>query len=320
MTVSLKREVFQLNQHVMGQHNFLYEVAEGWAKLPQGMEYGYTHGVCVDSKDNVYVFHTGRESVVVFDREGNFIKSWGTDFEGGAHGFYLHQDSDGIEYLYMTDTRRGKMIKTTLDGEVLLELGVPEQLDFYDNERPYVPTDVCVAPNGDIYVSDGYGQYYIHQYDRRGAYLRSFGGRGSEPGKVLEPHGISINLRGNEPEIYVADRRNHRIQVFTLDGAHKSFIDGDLDLPCSFYFFGDEVYIPDLNSRVTVLDKNNRLITHLGEDREAYLQEGWPNLPKSYYRADKFSSPHGLCVDSHGDLYVVEWISDGRLTKLIRQV
>jgi len=303
----------------IGNETISYEVEPGWGKLPEGVSYGYTHGVCVDSNDNVYIFNTSKQAVIVFNRNGEFIDSWGKEFEGGAHGFYLHQDGDRNEYLYTTDIKRGLMVKTTLDGKVLLEVGAPDRPDLYDDAKKYIPTDVCVAPNGDIYVSDGYGEYYIHHYDSKGNYIRSWGGRGSEPGKVLEPHGISINVRGTEPEIYVADRRNHCIQVFTLDGVHKRYINNDLDLPCSFYFFENNLYIPDLNSRVTILDEDDRLICHLGEDKQAYKQKGWPNLPKSYYSQDKFSSPHGICVDSSGDIYVVEWIEDGRVTKLIKR-
>jgi hypothetical protein len=305
---------------IIGNHSHNYEVAEGWGKLPEHINFGYTHGICVDSEDRVYVHHTGKESVVTFDKDGQFLATWGSEFEGGAHGFYLHRNDDGTENFYFADTRRALVVKTTLAGEVLLEIGMPDRPDLYDSERRYIPTDVCVAPNGDIYVSDGYGQYYVHQYDAKGVYIRSWGGRGSEPGQLIEPHGISVSFRSSEPEIYVADRNNHRIQVFTLDGRHKRFMDHNLDLPCSFYFYQDEIYIPDLHSRVTILDANDRLITHLGEDQMAYKQPGWPNLPKTYYRSDKFSSPHGVCVDSQGNVYVAEWISDGRITKLIRQV
>lgn len=307
------------NRLIIGSATHSYEVVQDWGRLPEGMAYGYTHGVCVDAEDRVYVHHTGKLSVVVFDKDGRFITAWGEEFEGGAHGFYLHRNNDGQEHLYFADTKRALVVKTTLSGEVLLRIGAPDRPDLYAAERRYVPTDVCVAPNGDIYVADGYGQYYVHHYDADGSYIRSWGGRGSEPGRIIEPHGISVNLRGDEPELYVADRRNHRIQVFTLEGEHKRFVEHNLDLPCSFYFFGDEVYIPDLNSRVTVLDGQDRLITHLGEDQQAYKQQGWPNLPKAYYRPDKFSSPHGVCVDSHGDVYVAEWISDGRITKLAKQ-
>jgi DNA-binding beta-propeller fold protein YncE len=303
----------------LGSRSHSYRVAEGWGPLPEGMAYGHTHGVCVDAEDNVYVHHTGKRSVVVFDRDGRFLTAWGEQFEGGAHGFYLHREADGREHLYFADTKRALVVKTTLDGAVLLEIGRPQRPDLYDAQRRYVPTDVCVGPNGDIYVSDGYGQYYVHQFDAAGGYIRGWGGRGSAPGQLIEPHGIAVNPRGQEPELYVADRRNHRIQVFTMDGRHKRFVDHDLDLPCGFCFFGDEVYVPDLDSRVTILDADDRLITHLGEDQQAYKQQGWPNLPKSYFRPDRFSSPHAVAVDSRGDVYVVEWISDGRVTKLLRE-
>lgn len=307
------------NPLLIGNATHRYEVKSGWGKLPKHITWGYTHGVVVDKHDNVYVHNTSKHAVVVFDREGNFLNAWGEDFEGGAHGFYLHTDADGKEYLYYADTKRCMLVKTTLTGEVIFRVGQPNRPDLYHGDAKYCPTDVCVAPNGDIYVSDGYGSSYVHVYNQKGEYITSWGGRGTEPGKMNSPHGISVNLRGKEPELYVADRSNHRIQVFTMDGKHKRFVYHHMDLPDSFYFFGDEVYIPDLHSRITILDKNDLLITHLGEDQEAYKQQGWPNLPKSYFRPDFFSSPHGICVDSHRDVYLVEWIEDGRVTKLIRQ-
>ncbi|RAV14873.1 6-bladed beta-propeller [Paenibacillus contaminans] len=302
----------------MGNSMRVYEIAEGWGKLPPHIKFGYTHGIVVDSKDNVYVFHTEKHPVVVFDREGNFLSSWGEElFDGGAHGFYLHSEN-GREVLYTTDVNKGRMVKTTLTGEVLLEIGTPDLPNIYDSERKFIPTDVCVAPNGDIYIADGYGQHYIHQYTADAAYIRSWGGLGNGVGEFLSPHGISVNIRSGEPELYIADRGNHRIQVFTLDGKHKRFIDNDMDKPDNFYFFDDELYFPDLNSRVTIFDKHDQLICHLGEDQQAYKQKGWPNLPDEYYRTDRFSSPHGVCVDSHGDVYVAEWTVNGRVTKLER--
>ncbi|MBP1993335.1 hypothetical protein [Paenibacillus eucommiae] len=301
----------------VGNGTHTYEVATGWAKLPDHLKFGYTHGVVVDKENHVYIFHTGKPSVFKFDKEGNYLASWGEEFEGGAHGFYLHEEAGG-EFLYVTDTVKGIMVKTTLDGEHLLTLGAPDHGDMYDADRQYVPTDVAVAPNGDIYIADGYGQSWIHQYTAEGIYIRSWGGKGSEPGQLNCPHGISVDLRGNEPVLYVADRGNYRIQVFTLDGQFVRIIADDMDMPCSFYYYKDEIYFPDLHSRITIFDKNDRLITHLGEDQQAYKQTGWPNLAKSYYKTNKFSSPHGICVDSAGDVYVAEWIVDGRITKLVR--
>ncbi|NIK78755.1 DNA-binding beta-propeller fold protein YncE [Paenibacillus castaneae] len=303
------------NQLKLGNTARSYNLVPGWAKLPADLDFGYTHGIIVDREDNVYVFHTGKPSIFKFNQNGQFLKAWGEEFEGGAHGFYLNKEQDG-EYLYVTDTTRCNIVKMDLDGKHLLTLETPDRTDIYNEELKFVPTDVAVSANGDIYVADGYGQSWIHQYTATGEYIRSWGGKGTALGQLNCPHGISIDIRSGEEEIYVADRGNHRIQVFTLQGDFKRVIVDDLDMPCSFYFQGDEVYIPDLDSRITILDKNDRLICHLGEDQQAYKQAGWPNLPKSYYRDNKFSSPHGICVDSQGSVYVAEWIVDGRVTKL----
>lgn len=303
---------------IVGNGTHVYEVEVGWAKVPAQVALGYTHGIVVDANDNVYVFHTGKPSIIKFDSSGNYLTSFGEEFEGSAHGFYLHEE-DGVEYLYVTDHTRAIMVKMTTSGQHVLTLGVPDLPEVYDEERKYRPTDVCVAPNGDIYVTDGYGQHYIHQYDAEGTYIRSWGGTGSEKGQMKCPHGISVDLRHSEPELYVADRGNFRIQVFTLDGQHKRFIDENMDMPCNFYYDGDEVVFPDLHSRITIFDKNDRLITHLGEDQQAYKQQGWPNLSLDYFQANKFSSPHGVCVDSQHNIYVAEWTQYGRITKLVRR-
>lgn len=295
-----------------------YEAVEGWGRLPEGHAFGYTHGIVADENDRIYVLHSLKPNVVVFDRDGQFITSWQVEGIGtGAHGFYLHREQ-AAEYLYISDSNNGNVVKTSLQGDVVLRLGRPDLPEVYVEGKPYKPTDIAVAPNGDIYVADGYGQNWIHRYSASGEWLSSFGGTGSEPGQLKCPHGVSVKTSGEEVELYVADRGNFRIQVFTLDGEHKRFIDHDMDRPCSFYFHGGLMYFPDLNSRVTIFDENDRLLTHLGEDQQAYKQAGWPNLPKSYFRTGRFSSPHGLCVDSQGSVYVAEWISDGRLTKLKR--
>ncbi|MDF2959581.1 MAG: hypothetical protein K0S39_1316 [Paenibacillus sp.] len=303
---------------IIGSGAHRYQVAEGWASLPEGMQFGYTHGIDKDAQGNIYIFHTGTPSVAVFDRNGSFLRAWGEEYEGGAHGFYIHSEQ-GKQTIYLTDTKRRIVVKTTLDGNELLRIETPDLPDIYDAERKFVPTDVAVGPNGDIYVADGYGQSMIHQYNAEGEYIRSWGGKGSEPGQLNCPHGISVDVRRGEPELYVADRSNNRIQVFTMEGEHLRFITGDMKRPCSFYFHGTDLYFPDLDSRLTVMNGDDEIILHLGDDPEANKQQGWPNLPKSYFRPDKFSSPHGVCVDSHGDVYLAEWISDGRITKLIKQ-
>ena len=301
----------------LGSGSHRYEIIEGWGRLPKGVNYGYTHGVVVDSQDRVYVHNQSRDAVIVFDRDGNYLKSWGREFEKGAHGMFLNREG-GSEYLYLADYQRHVVVKTTLDGDVLWTIGTPNLPDVYKSAEQYKPTDVAVAPNGDFYVCDGYGESWIHQYNSNAEWIRSWGGVGSEPGKVKCPHGIWVDTRGSTPVLLVADRSNRRIQFFSLDGKHLGFVTEELRRPCCFYQFGDELYIPDLHGRVTIFDKNNRLITHLGDNPGVWEKPGWPNIPHEDRKVGKFISPHAVCVDSHRDLYVVEWVSDGRVTKLRR--
>ncbi|HEX3355645.1 MAG TPA: hypothetical protein VHS31_01595, partial [Tepidisphaeraceae bacterium] len=166
-------------------------------------------------------------------------------------------------------------------------------------------------------VADGYGQWYIHRFDKAGNYLSSFGGKGTEPGKFNCPHGIIVDTRGPEPILLIADRANIRLQTFTLDGKPLAiFGTENLRHPCHFDIRNGDLLIPDLHGRVTILNKNNELITHLGDNPGIEKAEGWPNLPKETWQPGKFIAPHSACWDQKGDLYVTEWIRIGRITKL----
>jgi len=301
----------------LGSGAHTYQWISNWPKLPQGKAFGYTHGVVIDSNQNVHIFNQSADALCTFDREGNFLRSWGPEFAKGAHGLYLTKEGS-TEFLYLCDYEIQKVQKRTLTGELVLDIPMPPRPDIYKDPKTYKPTDTCVAPNGDIYVFDGYGQPYIHHHDKSGKYLQSIGGPGKEPGQLNCPHAGNIDLRHAQPELYVADRGNNRIQVFTLDGKHKRFITNDQQMPCNFAWYKDEVYIPDLLARITILDKNDKLIAHLGENAEAPKTEGWPNIqPK--LQEGKFNSPHQCRVNPiTGDIFVVEWISTGRVTKLRR--
>jgi hypothetical protein len=298
---------------VVGAGDHTYEVIHDWGELPSGIRYGNTHGVAEDAQGNIYVHHTvhaeseSSDSMVVFDRAGRFVKSWGREFKGGAHGLHLEGG-----FVYLCDTKRAIVVKATLDGEEVFTLGYPES---YPQGAKYSPTNLAVAPNGDLYVADGYGSSYIIQYDRTGRHLRTFGGKGKEPGRLDCPHGIAIDARAAQPVLTVADRGNHRIQNFTLDGTHIGFVEGT-NLPCHFSFFrnGDAV-VPDLGARVTLLDRDNRVIAHLGDDSSSSWQET-RKQPRDGFTPGKFVCPHGACFDRDGNIFIVEWVEVGRVTKL----
>ncbi len=302
----------------LGSGEHTYELVEGWGVLPAGVKYGYTHGVQVTDDQRVVIHNQSKDSVIVFDEDGRFIKSWGPEFESGAHGCQLHKEGQE-EFLYLSDYNRHIVVKTTLDGETVWTLPWPEDSGLYQSEEEFKPTNVAVAANGDIYVADGYGKSYVHHYNSKLERIRSWGGKGSGPGQLDCPHGIWIDTRGLEPLVLVADRGNARLQYFGLDGRHIRFVTGEgLRRPCHFDQMEEALLIPDLWGVVTILDRNDKAITHLGDNPGVWEQEGWPNLPANARVPGKFISPHAACWSARGDVYVVEWIADGRVTKLRR--
>lgn len=302
----------------VGAGGHQYEVLHDWGELLNGIVYGNTHGVAEDSQGRIYIKHTVHQSsqvadaVVVFDAEGKFIKSWGADFKGGAHGMHLVKEG-GSEFFYLCDTARKIVVKTDLDGQVIWERGCPEETGGYKNPQEYVPTNVATAPDGRVFVADGYGRNYIHIYQPDGTHVKTFGGSGRNPGHTSTPHGLMVDTRGEKPLLVVADRSNRRLQYFTLDGEHVKFVTEELRAPCHFHQRGDVLLIPDLESRVTLFDRENRLIAHLGDGKH---YNGIRDKERSAFTPGKFVAPHSAIFDHAGNIFVVEWVEVGRVTKL----
>ncbi|MBE7489890.1 MAG: hypothetical protein H3C63_06235 [Candidatus Omnitrophica bacterium] len=306
-----------MKNNILGSGNHQYEWIRDWGKLPAGIQYGYTHGVCVDSQGRIFIHNQSKDAVIVFDGDGTFIKSWGADFAAGAHGLQLSKEGNE-EFLYLADIARRIVVKTTLEGEVVWTIEYPKEAGVYAQPEKYVPTNVAIAPNGDFYVADGYGSNYIHQYNSKAEYVRTWGGEGTEAGKMRCPHGIAVDIRDGEPKVLVADRANVRLQYFNLEGKHLFDVNHDLRHPCHFDQRNGDLLIPDLHGRVTIFDKNNNLITHLGDNPDVQNRQGYPNLPQDQRIPGLFISPHSACWDHEGNIYVVEWVSDGRVSKLRR--
>jgi hypothetical protein len=254
--------------------------------------------------------------MVVFDKDGKFVKSWGKDFKGGAHGLHIRKEGSQ-EFLYLCDTKRGLMVKTTLDGEEVFTLGYPKESEPYSKTIKYSPTNLAIAPNGDIYIGDGYGSSYINQYDSKGKYIRTFGGKGKDAGQLDCPHGIVVDTRSHHPNLIVADRANKRLQRFTLDGKHIDFIE-DFPAPCHFNIYKNgDIVVPDLFARVTVIDRHNKVVAQLGDDSQSKYMET-RKMTRDHFTPGKFVCPHGACFDHAGNIYVVEWVEVGRVTKLTK--
>ena len=309
---------------VLGTGEFRYEPTHGWGELPSHVVWGETHGVAVDEAGLVYIKHRSRtkdpvDAVVVFDDKGKFVHSFGKEYHGGGHGIDIRKEGNE-EFLYLSDVLHGVVAKTTLKGEVLWRMGRPEEPGIYkDKKNRYSPTNVAFGPDGSLYVGDGYGSHFIHQYDKDMKLVRTWGGKGSEPGKMSTPHGIWLDDRpGREPSLVVADRANARLQYFTLDGKHIGFVN-DVSFPADIDIQGEVMLVPDLHARITLLDKHNKVITHLGYDPEwtkKALAGFKMRRDPSQWVDGRFVPPHDACFDHDGNIYVAEWVATGRVSFL----
>jgi hypothetical protein len=323
---------------IVGEGAYKYEAIHDWGELPAHIKWGNTHGVVEDSERRIYVHHTVHatsetpDSIVVFDENGKFVRSWGKELRGVAHGLHVRKEGRE-EFLYLTanaanprmsppPAMQAVVLKTTLTGEIVWKIDRPPDIEAYrpaadGTPKRYNPTNVAIAPNGDVYVGDGYGSSYINQYNGKGEYIRTFGGKGSEPGQLNEPHGNWVDTRAATPVLVVADRRNNRLQRFTLDGKHIDFVPG-FRLPCHFDEHEGTVVVPDLQGRVTLLDRRNAIVAHLGDSGDTSGKYPLRTQPREQFIAGQFICPHGACFDRDGNIFVVEWVEVGRVTKLRR--
>lgn len=313
---------------IVGSGEHTYEAIHNWGEVPSHIKWGETHGVAVDSQGLIYIKHRSRaevpiDAVAVFDPAGKFVRSFGKEYHQGGHGIDIRRDG-GEEFLYLCDVFNRQVIKTTLTGEQVWKLCYPMEPGVYQKVSKFSPTNVAFAPDGGFYVADGYGSHYIHQYDKNARWVRTWGGEGTEPGKMKTPHGIWLDNRpGRDVTLVVADRANARLQYFTLDGKHLGFVT-DVSFPAHFDIRGTELLVPDLHARVTIFDKDNKAIVHLGYDPEwtklvlekddngGFKMRGEP----ARWEAGKFVHPHDACYDKDGNIFVVEWVPTGRVTFL----
>ena len=283
------------------------------------VELGNTHGCIVLRNNGNLLANTDTEHAVIeFTPDGRIVSTWGKQFHGGLHGM-CHRVEDGHEVLYLAHTRRHEVVKTTIDGKVLCTIGWPKESGVYRDAGQYKPTAVAVAPDGRIFVGDGYGLSWVHVYDRDRTYLKSFGGPGAEDGKMRTPHGLWMDTRGDEPLLLVCDRENHRLQWFTLDGEFVRKLDKGLRRPCNVWPQPDGgLVVADLVGRITFLDRRDRVIGHVGDNPNPELRAR-NGVGRELWRDGAFLSPHSVCVGRDGSIYVMDWNFLGRISKLTRK-
>ena len=284
----------------VGTGKYTYELVEGWGSLPQGWELGQT-AIVTDSQDRVYLFNRSDHPLIVLDRDGNFLSAWGEGVLTDAHGMFI----DAEDNLYLPVKNNHVVLKYSSQGNLLMSLGTrdqPSDTGWSGNISDPVqraaapfnrPTDVALSPDGDLYISDGYGNSRVHKFTAGGELLFSWGEPGKTgPGVFHVPHGVWVHTDGR---VFVADRENDRVQIFDLDG---NFLDQwtDFSRPCDIYIDQDEVlFIPELDAFMSVVSIYGELLARWAGPTDA--------------------GAHAIWLDSRGDLYINQNLEGQRLLK-----
>ncbi len=336
---------------IIGEGDFKFECQHEWGEVPEHITWRNTHGVAVDRDGFVYITHQGDlknpcDTVVVFDSEGRFVRSFGKEFAGGGHGIDIRRE-DGVEYLYLCDIYNRQVIKCDKQGEWIWKIRYPREPEIYSKLEDFRPTNVCFGPTGDLYIGDGYGSHFIHQYDSDGRWIRSWGGNGGQAGKMKTPHSQWLDARaGREPMLVVADRANARLQYFSLDGKPQEILQGVVDrdeigktstltdvdgneipvknvegisFPADIDTWEELMVVSDLHARVLLFDAENNLLANLGFDEQwtkTVLDGMKVRQQPETWLPGRFVHPHDACFDEDGNIIVTEWVEAGRVTRL----
>jgi len=285
----------------IGSGHFNYEALPEWESLPDGMRMIECPGVAVDANDQLYVMTRNPENpVLVFNREGDLLRQFGKGiFSARTHGIVVAPDGS----IFCVDDGTHTITKFTPEGELLLTIGTPNQpAKLWSGEPFNRPTDVAIsAKTGDIFITDGYGNARVHKYSADGTWIKSWGEPGIDQGQFNLPHAVVID---DNEFVYIAERENHRIQIFDVDGNvvgmwNNIFRPDGMAIGPDGNFYICELnlggidYAPGMGHRISILSPEGRLLARAGDRMEGE-------------DAGKFIAPHGIAVDSHGDIYIGE--------------
>jgi DNA-binding beta-propeller fold protein YncE len=290
----------------LGAAPFIYEVSdENWGNLPEGWSYREATALALDSHDNLHVFNRGSHPMIVLDPDGNVLRTWGEGSFVNPHGVAIGPDDS----VYCVDFGDHTVRKFTPEGTLLMTIGAPGRPALPMSGDPFSsPTHVAIdSRNGNLYVSDGYGNARVHKYSPDGRHLLSWGESGTDEGQFSVPHNITTDKDG---WVYVADRENQRIQIFDENGRFEAQWGLNLSRPACVdvkhvaaeklayvgEFFGGFVTNSTgmrLGPRISILDGDGNVLARLGDQTFGH-------------GAGRFYSPHAIAVDRRGDIYVAE--------------
>jgi hypothetical protein len=302
----------------MGCGLMTFDTVPGWGLGEDGKSVlGKTHGsVVIDKAGNIYT--SSNLGVFVFSPDGKVVRRFLGDKYSDIHDMKIREEADG-EFIYGARNVAGEGIKFHAEsGNIVLKLGLPAESGL--KLEKIVPTAMTVAPNGDIFMSDGYGSNHIFKFDKSGKYLKHFGTKGNGLKEFNTAHGMTLDTRYSPPRLLICDR-NHmpkgRLLHYDLDGEFIEEVVTGLGMPTSVAIQGDYVSVPDLHGRLVILDKSNTIIAVLGHNADPATRRSF-EVPQEKWIEGIFSGTHGSAWDKNGNLYVQDWNVSGRIMKLVR--
>ena len=301
--------------HAFGEGLKYENVPNFFDKLPGGQPQGACHGgVAIDKAGNIYVTTDTARGVLVFSSDGKFQRAFGPS---KIHALEIREE-DGAEVIYAARPSAHEVIKLKLDGTEEWSIKYPVESGVCKDANGFNPCAVTVGPDGALYVADGYGSNHIFKFDKDRKFVKAFGSPGAEVGKFNTCHGIALDTRGEKPLLFVCNRNNNRIEYWDLDGNFVKVIQKDLRMPAAVHIRGENAVVPELQGRVTVLDKAGAIAAQVGDNPDTKQRANY-GLPPDKWTDGITNSPHGASIDKDGNLIVTEWSAFGHLHKFLLQ-
>ncbi len=303
----------------MGSGLMTFDTVPGWGLRPDGKStLGPTHGaVVIDKAGNIYT--SAHAGVFAFSPDGKVVQSYLGPEYADIHDMEI-RDEEGGEFIYGARNNNAEGLKfNAASGEIVLKLPFPRESGL--ELEKFNPTAITVAPNGDIFLSDGYASNHIFKFDKTGKYLMYFGTKGNDVKEFNTAHGMTLDTRYDPPRLLICDRNHEpkgRLLHYSLDGEFIEEVITGLGMPTSAAVQGDYVSVPDLKGRLVILDKSNTIMSVLGfnPDPKQGINYG---VRQADWIEGVFSGTHGSYWDKDGNLYVQDWNVDGRIMKLVRK-
>ena len=314
--VLIMHDLFAANKEkVYGFNDMTYTLDTAWVKTNASqVPVNDCHEMVQDSKGRIILLtNETKNNILTFNTNGKVLDNWGHQFPGG-HGLTLHNEN-GTEFLYITDTEKHQVYKSTMKGEILLTIDAPLDAGIYTKKEEFVPTETVIDTNGDIFIADGYGLQYILHYDKNGKLIKYFGGKGEGDAHLDNAHGICFDTRNDQHSLLITDRTRNCFKRFDKNGALLEVIKLPGACICRPVIQGDHLYAAVLRSPnmdaegtgfVTILDKQNKVVSNIGGNEPKYID----GVLQPMQQTDKiFVHPHDVCVDKEGNIYVAQWAS-----------